>query len=303
MQNSSPFFSVIVPIYNRESFIISCINSVLSQDFNDYEIICVDDGSSDSSISILNTFEDKRIRIIQHPKNYGRCIARNTGIKAARGKWLCFLDSDDTYYSNHLSSHKRLIEAYPKQLAFATEQLWDNKPKKYASRKLFKELVDVTIDDCIHSNPISLNQLSYNSEKIKLLFPDERIPISEDWLFMRELLLRTSILKQNINTTNVNEHDMRSMNATSALEIAKWNEYTALLFLKRNTITNLLKQKILSNTYLLCANITLSFGDNVNGIKYLKTALKIKESYLNSLLYKGLFKICLNLLKQSFSKK
>jgi glycosyltransferase involved in cell wall biosynthesis len=302
MYYNTPFFSVIVPVYNRESFIVSCINSILDQDFDNYEIICVDDGSTDNSISFLNAFQDKRIRIIQHDKNFGRCIARNTGIKEAKGKWLCFLDSDDTYYPNHLSSHKKLIDLYPSQNAFATEQLWDNKPKKYATRKLFEELVDVTLEDCIHSNPISLNQLSYNSEKISLLFPDERIPISEDWLFMRELLLKTSILKQNVTTTNVNEHDMRSMNATSALEIAKWNEYTALLFLNRNNITGSLNQKILGNTYLLCANILLSFGDNTNGIRYLKTALKIPRIYKNYLLYNGLLKICLNLLKQSFFK-
>ncbi len=303
MKYNTPFFSVIVPVYNRESFIVSCINSILDQDFDNYEIICVDDGSTDNSISFLNAFQDKRIRIIQHDKNLGRCIARNTGIKEAKGKWLCFLDSDDTYYPNHLSSHKKLIDLYPSQNAFATEQLWDNKPKKYASRKLFEELVDVTLEDCIYSNPISLNQLSYNSEKIKLLFPNERIPISEDWLFIRELLLKTSILKQNVVTTNVNEHDMRSMNSTSALEIAKWNEYTALLFLKRNSITNLLKQKILSNTYLLCANIILSFGDNSKAIKYLKPALKLTYTYLNYLFYISLLKFFLNLMKLNFLKK
>lgn len=89
-------FSVIVPIYNVEKYLIECIESVLLQDFNDYEIILVNDGSTDGSAKICDNYAEKysHIRVI-HKENGGLSDARNFGIKQAKGDYLMFLDSDD----------------------------------------------------------------------------------------------------------------------------------------------------------------------------------------------------------------
>ena len=90
------FFSVIIPVYNVEKYIQVCLNSVLGQTFSDWEAICVNDGSTDGSIAILeeNAAKDKRMKVINQP-NSGTATARNTGLRAAQGDYIFFLDSDD----------------------------------------------------------------------------------------------------------------------------------------------------------------------------------------------------------------
>lgn len=96
-----PFFSVIIPVYNIEEFIEECVNSILSQTFKDYEIILVNDGSTDKSLSLCRRLENnsKRIMVIDK-KNGGLSSARNAGIKEAKGKYLFFVDGDDYLCNN-----------------------------------------------------------------------------------------------------------------------------------------------------------------------------------------------------------
>ncbi len=91
-----PFFTIGIPVYNVEKYLARCLDSVLSQDFGDFELIAVDDGSPDNSIDILNAYaeKDSRIKIIRKP-NCGVSAARNTMITFAKGRYLFFLDSDD----------------------------------------------------------------------------------------------------------------------------------------------------------------------------------------------------------------
>ena len=92
---AAPRFSVVIPMYNRARFIGRALASCLSQDFVDFEIVVVDDGSTDGSPDVVGSIDDPRIRLIRHAANRGRCPSRNTGMGAARGEWLVFLDSDD----------------------------------------------------------------------------------------------------------------------------------------------------------------------------------------------------------------
>ena len=93
---AAPFFSIVLPIYNVEKYLNRCINSILKQDFDDYEIILVDDGSKDSCGQLCDEWSvmNKKIRTI-HKENAGLGYARNTGLSAAQGKYILFLDSDD----------------------------------------------------------------------------------------------------------------------------------------------------------------------------------------------------------------
>jgi glycosyltransferase involved in cell wall biosynthesis len=91
-------FSVIIPVYNEEEYISRCLQSLIAQTMNDYEVIIVDDGSGDHSIEICKKFQSKfrYCSIISHTKNMGASAARNSGIKYATGSYIVFLDSDDT---------------------------------------------------------------------------------------------------------------------------------------------------------------------------------------------------------------
>lgn len=103
-----PFFSVVIPLYNKASFVINTVNSVLNQTFIDFEIIIVNDGSTDNSLKAINTISDSRIKIINQ-KNKGLSAARNTGIKTATSKYIAFLDADDLWFEDFLSTISKLI--------------------------------------------------------------------------------------------------------------------------------------------------------------------------------------------------
>lgn len=107
-----PFFSIIIPVYNRATLVGRALHSCLTQSFADFEIVAVDDASTDSSIAAVEAFGDPRIRLLRHDTNQGRCPARNTGMTAARGQWFVFLDSDDELLPGALAMiHARAIAA------------------------------------------------------------------------------------------------------------------------------------------------------------------------------------------------
>ena len=97
------FFSIIVPVYNVEQYLRDCLDSVVAQTYTDYELICVNDGSTDGSQFILEEYQQKYLQItIISQQNKGLSAARNAGIQAAKGNYLFFLDSDDWIESNAL---------------------------------------------------------------------------------------------------------------------------------------------------------------------------------------------------------
>jgi glycosyltransferase involved in cell wall biosynthesis len=104
-----PFFSVIIPVYNRAMPLRAAIESVCAQSCQDFEILVVDDGSQDDPRSVAESFNDPRIRFFSQP-NGGGGKARNTAIDRARGRFIAPLDSDDTFLTHHLGSMKALLE-------------------------------------------------------------------------------------------------------------------------------------------------------------------------------------------------
>lgn len=108
----APFFSIVVPVYNVGGYLEECVGSVLSQDFSDYEVILVDDGSEDSSGSICDSFasRDARVRHVRK-SNGGLSSARNHGMRLARGEYLVFLDGDDWLLAGALSSLREKIKS------------------------------------------------------------------------------------------------------------------------------------------------------------------------------------------------
>lgn len=289
---NQPFFSVIMPVYNRSSFLSTTIPSVLKQTFSDFELICIDDGSDDDSVKMIESLQkkDNRIKLIPLTKNQGRCIARNIGINGASAEWICFLDSDDKYLDNHLSTLHNLITTNPNYLGFATEQIIQGKSKKYNTHKFSQNGCQVVYADLIRSNYIHLNQFCFNKKKLKINFPNENIPISEDWFFMRYFTLKYPILKSNIATTEYNEHATRTVATANPAEFAYWNFYTAELLIKETDLSHAQKSKLRSFSSLLCANILLSGGLKKDSLKYLKKSLTFIRTYFDILFYKALIK-------------
>jgi glycosyltransferase involved in cell wall biosynthesis len=103
--------SVVIPAFNRESTLHRAVSSVLVQTFQDFEIVVVDDASTDGTDRVANGFDDARVRILSHECNRGAAAARNTGIKAARGLYIAFLDSDDEWLPDKLSTQLARLQA------------------------------------------------------------------------------------------------------------------------------------------------------------------------------------------------
>lgn len=111
MNQFDKILSIIIPVYNVENYIKECLDSLLKQDLSFCEILCVNDGSTDDSLSILNTYQVAYPNLIKvySQKNKGQAVARNMAIEKAQGKYITFLDSDDYYLPNAIETIKNLI--------------------------------------------------------------------------------------------------------------------------------------------------------------------------------------------------
>ena len=110
--HSTPLFSIVIPAYNAQRFLPLTLESIFRQTVQDFEIVVVNDGSTDDTLEILQGIADPRLRIITR-ENGGECVARNHGLREARGKYIAFLDSDDVWLPNHLEQALGFLEVHP----------------------------------------------------------------------------------------------------------------------------------------------------------------------------------------------
>lgn len=108
--------SVVVPSYNREAFLPRCLSSLLTQDHPQFEVIVVDDASTDGSAACLQAIDDPRLKVLRHAGNRGVGAARNTGVSAARGRWIVFVDSDDELLPGALHCIQERADLAPPEL-------------------------------------------------------------------------------------------------------------------------------------------------------------------------------------------
>lgn len=135
-------FSIIIPLYNKEASVVSTLQSVLSQEYSNFEIIVVNDGSTDRSLEMAQAIHDSRIKIID-TENRGVSSARNTGIKNASNEFITFLDADDIWFSNCLSEFKKLIEEFPLVSVYCTSHTLNikdipSREKRYYVNNFYK---------------------------------------------------------------------------------------------------------------------------------------------------------------------
>ncbi len=132
-----PTYSVIIPMYNSELYISSTITSVLKQTFKNFELLIINDGSTDNSTEIVNQFNDTRIKLITKA-NGGVSSARNRGIKEAKGEYIAFLDSDDYWHPNHL-------EFASKYLSINNNIVWYTSSQKNVNQITLKK--EITLNN------------------------------------------------------------------------------------------------------------------------------------------------------------
>jgi len=136
-EEEKPFFSILLPTWNRPELLHETIKSALSQTYKNFEVIIVDDGDKLRADKVVSEFSDPRITYIQHDKNYGSPVAKNTALKVARGKWVAFLDDDDEWFPENLEKKKEIIDKYGDKISyvFSGVEFYNTKTKEIYQRK------------------------------------------------------------------------------------------------------------------------------------------------------------------------
>lgn len=183
-----PLISVVIPAYNSARFIGEALSSVLAQTFTDYEIIVVDDGSTDDTREVVGALGD-RVRLVSQ-KNAGAGAARNRGIAAARGTWIAFLDSDDQWRPEHLRILLDAAEASPEfPLIYGSKTTVDEQgatvhhpdAPRFPTGWIFAEL----IEDCLITTSTNLVRTA-TLRAVGGYNEDRRLRVAEDWdLYLR----------------------------------------------------------------------------------------------------------------------
>ncbi len=190
----NPFFSIVVPVYNTAAYLDSLCNSILAQDYTSFEVIFINDASTDNSKQVLASYQDKRFIYLENSQNSGPSIARNKGIAKARGEYLLFLDSDDEIFGSALYTIHQALQESPDMLAFDGIMRQNNKEKTI---KLFTESFSG------QSGTVALKKLQKISAAYwvykKSFLNDENLRFAEnifheDELFVYETLLNAECL-------------------------------------------------------------------------------------------------------------
>ena len=185
--------SVIIPSYNRSHLLPRCLDSVIAQDYSPSEIIVVDDGSTDSTRSLLRD-SYPGIKVITQA-NKGVSAARNAGIRAASGDWLAFLDSDDTWFPGKLERQVQAIEAAPGSNIAHTDEIWIRNGIRVNPRRKHKKYGGPIFKYCLPLCAISPSSVMIHRrvfDRVGLF--DETLPVCEDYDLWLRISARMPVL-------------------------------------------------------------------------------------------------------------
>ncbi|MDJ0781747.1 MAG: glycosyltransferase [Desulfosarcinaceae bacterium] len=182
-----PLVSAIIPTHNRAWCLARAVDSVLDQTFTDVELIVVDDGSTDDTAPLLANYGD-RLKVIDQP-NRGVSAARNTGVRAARGRWIALLDSDDHWLPNKLRTQLDWLDAHPDYRICQTEELWIRDGRRVNPRKRHRKFGGFIFERCLPLCLVSPSAVIIERRLLETVGGfDEALPACEDY----DLWLRIS---------------------------------------------------------------------------------------------------------------
>lgn len=281
MHDQNPKVSVVIPTYNRAHLISRAIQSVLDQTYQDFEIIIVDDGSTDNTEEIVKNFEIPKIKYIRHNGNKGASAARNTGIKASKGEYIAFQDSDDEWFPDKLEQQMKVFSNAPSNVGVVYSGFY----RIEVNKKLY--IPDAHIaqkEGNIHNQLLKGNFIGTPAVLIKkecfenVKYFDEEIPALEDWELWIGIskyycfkYINKPLLYSYSTPNSVNLHKKSLIKAIETIIANNLNDYT-----KNN--------KILSEYYLgigvdLCSN-----NDFKNGRNYLVKSVEANHLNIKAIL-------------------
>ena len=302
---SQPFFSVVIPTYNREKLIGKTLTTVLQQTCQDFEIIIVDNCSTDDTVKVLQPFlADTRIRLHVQEKNYERSRSRNKGMELATGKFLTFLDSDDLLYPHALELAMKYANEHTDARFFHeyyesrdTEgRLVYRYPFPAKGVDLRKRLFLANFLSCI---AVYISRDVYTN----YLFDENKASLgSEDWDFWLRISADHDLGVIPVVSAAIVQHDERTVAGNRAAAIIDRKEY----YLNKYRNDKILYNKISdylpvfeSGFYLYTSTVAWQSRNFGKGYGYLAKALRRSPSILSSAVF---WKIALSPLKQIFSK-
>lgn len=178
-----PFFSIIIPTYNRFSLLQIAIDSVLQQTFQDFELIIIDDGSTDKTQDYISSLKCKCIKHLKQ-EHAGVSKARNLGINNAQGEFIAFLDSDDRFTENKLSLTFDYINRTSHISIFHTEEIWFKNGALLNQKKVHKKPDGMVFEQALLLCCISLSTAVIKRSVFKEIgIFDEKLPVCEDYDF------------------------------------------------------------------------------------------------------------------------
>lgn len=184
--DQNPLISIIAPMYNLESFIEETIQSVLNQTYQNFELIVVDDRSTDETVAVVNTFNDARIKLIENKTNVGAGQSRNNGIEAATGQFIALLDADDMWYPNKLLAQLNFMTTKDIAFCYTLYDVVDKDSRVYAD--CGRMPAKATYHQILRRNFIRTSTVMFNVSKMggKVYFPTIRK--RQDMLFFLALM-------------------------------------------------------------------------------------------------------------------
>ena len=179
--------SIIMPAYNSSTYIAEAVQSVMDQSYGDWELLIIDDSSSDGTLEVIKSFadRDKRIVVIELENNSGAAFARNEGLKIVSGRFVAFLDSDDAWLPNKLEMQLLTFSSTDAVLVYSPYWLCEEDLENKTGSVTAPNYVELR--DLFKGNPIGCCTAMYDRDKVgEVLFPDIRM--RNDWGFWIRLL-------------------------------------------------------------------------------------------------------------------
>lgn len=223
--------SVIIPIYNAEVYLEKCLESIKNQSFTDYEVLLIDDGSTDNSGKICDVFatKDTRFKVI-HKSNGGVSSARNIGINHAKGEWICFMDSDDTAETNYLLHLYRgvnqqkdilIIQGFKTILPKDQSHVRTFETHLYTTSDMYKLFENLYTNRCGHPFAKLYNTQIIQQNQIYFI---EQIHYAEDVMFMLTYMCYIKAI-QTLDGYNYNYYIRDNSNSLSQRIFSFESEY------------------------------------------------------------------------------